>query len=176
MLDKVEKIREKTGVSYEDAKAALEAANGDVLDALVLLENQGKIRKPEQQYYSTGEKKAASEELKEAVKAYEEDKSGSFTNTSKRFFSWCKKWLNKGLENFFVVNRNGEELISIPVLALILLFIIGFWLMVFLLIGGLFLGCRYAFRGNITKKVDINAACDKAAEAAEAVKHEFSKK
>ena len=176
MLDKVEKLREKTGVSYEDAKAALEATGGDVLDALVLLENQGKLKKPEQQYYSTGEKKEASEELKEAVKAYEEDNSGSFKNTSKRFFAWCKQWLNKGMENFFVVNRNGEELISIPVLALIILFIIAFWIMLIVLIGGLFLGCKYAFRGNITKKVDINAACDKAAETAETIKNEFSKK
>lgn len=176
MLDKVEKIREKTGVSYEDAKAALEAANGDVLDALVWLENEGKIKKPEQQFYSTGEKKEASEELKEAVKAYEEDKSGTFSGTSKRFFAWCKKWLNKSMENYFVVTRGDAELINVPVLALIILLVVAFWFMVILLIAGLFFGCRYSFRGNITKKVDINGACDKAAEAAEAVKNEFSKK
>lgn len=176
MLDKVEKIREKTGVSYEDAKAALEAANGDVLDALVLLENQGKIEKPDVQVYSTGEKKDGSEELHEAVKAYEEDKSGSFRNTSKRFFAWCKKWVNKGMENYFVVNRNGEEMISLPVLALVILLVIAFWVIITLLIVGLFFGCKYSFRGDITKKVDINSACDKAAEAAEAVKNEFTKK
>ena len=33
-LEKVEKIREKTGVSYEEAKNALEACEYDVLDAL----------------------------------------------------------------------------------------------------------------------------------------------
>lgn len=43
-LEKVEKIREKTGVTYEEAKAALDAAGGDVLDALVYLESQGKIK------------------------------------------------------------------------------------------------------------------------------------
>ena len=31
-LEKVEKLREKTGVSYEEAKEALEANNYDVLD------------------------------------------------------------------------------------------------------------------------------------------------
>ena len=36
-LEKVEKIREKTGVTYEEANAALDAAGGDVLDALVYL-------------------------------------------------------------------------------------------------------------------------------------------
>ena len=176
MLDKVEKIREKTGVSYEDAKAALEAANGDVLDALVWLENEGKLKKPEQQFYSTGEKKEASEELKEAVKAYEEDKSGTFSNMMKRFWNWCRKWLVKSRENFFVVTRGDTELINVPVLVLLILLLIGFWVTVVLLIAGLFFGCRYSFRGDITKKVDINGACDKAAEAAEAVKNEFSKK
>ena len=34
-LEKVEKLREKTGVSYEEAKAALEATNYDVLDAII---------------------------------------------------------------------------------------------------------------------------------------------
>ena len=46
-LERVEKIREKTGVTYEEAKEALEAAGGDVLDAIVYLENQGKIKRPE---------------------------------------------------------------------------------------------------------------------------------
>lgn len=53
LLEKVEKIREKTGVSYEDAKKALEEAGGDILDAIVLLENQGKIKGPARQTYST---------------------------------------------------------------------------------------------------------------------------
>ena len=53
LLEKVEKIREKTGVSYEEAKAALEACGEDVLDALVYLENQGKIKKPDVSVYTT---------------------------------------------------------------------------------------------------------------------------
>ena len=34
-LEKVEKLREKTGVSYEEVKEALEANNYDVLDAII---------------------------------------------------------------------------------------------------------------------------------------------
>ena len=52
LLEKVEKIREKTGVSYEEAKAALEACGEDVLDALVYQENQGKIKKPDVSVYT----------------------------------------------------------------------------------------------------------------------------
>ena len=45
-LEKVEKLREKTGVSYEDAKNALEACGYDLLDAIVYLEKLGKVKAP----------------------------------------------------------------------------------------------------------------------------------
>ena len=39
-FEKVEKLREKTGVSYEDAKKALEEHDWDMLEAIVALENE----------------------------------------------------------------------------------------------------------------------------------------
>ena len=47
-LEKVERLREKANVSYEEARAALEASNDDLLDAMVLLERQGKVKTPQQ--------------------------------------------------------------------------------------------------------------------------------
>lgn len=41
-LEKVDLIRERTGVSYTTAKEALEACNGDVVEALVFIENNSK--------------------------------------------------------------------------------------------------------------------------------------
>lgn len=41
-LEQVEKVRSCTGATYEEAKAALEATGGNVLDAVILLEKQGK--------------------------------------------------------------------------------------------------------------------------------------
>ena len=38
LLEKVELVREKCGVSYEEARVALEAHDGDVLDAIVAIE------------------------------------------------------------------------------------------------------------------------------------------
>ena len=52
-FEKVEKLREKTGVSYEDAKKALEEHDWDMLEAIVALENEGKIKKPEVSTYTT---------------------------------------------------------------------------------------------------------------------------
>lgn len=41
--EQIERLRDHAGVSYEDAQAALEASGGDQLDALVWLEQAGKI-------------------------------------------------------------------------------------------------------------------------------------
>ena len=43
LFEKVEKIRNTANVSYEEAKEALEAANGDLLDAMIYLEKNGKV-------------------------------------------------------------------------------------------------------------------------------------
>ena len=42
---KVEQLVNKTGCSYEDAKAALEGCGWDMLDAVISLEREGKIKK-----------------------------------------------------------------------------------------------------------------------------------
>jgi DNA-binding transcriptional MerR regulator len=46
-LEKIDIIRSRTGVSYQKAKEALEHSNGDVVDALIYLENQEKTWKEE---------------------------------------------------------------------------------------------------------------------------------
>lgn len=43
-LEKVDIIRDRTGVSYKEAKEALEAANGSVVDALINIEADGEKR------------------------------------------------------------------------------------------------------------------------------------
>ena len=175
ILEKVEKIREKTGVSYEEAKNALEASGGDILDAIVLLENQGKISKPEVQVYTTG-RQDSSEEFKEAAEECKKNSEKKHNSVIKSFFAWCSKMIKKGCENFFIISKDGEHMGTIPVLALVLLLICAFWVVVPLLIVGLFFGFRYSFKGEITKAVDVNTACEKAAEACESVKNEFAKK
>ncbi len=40
-LEKVDIIRDRTNVTYKEAKEALEAANGDVVDALINIEETG---------------------------------------------------------------------------------------------------------------------------------------
>ena len=52
-MQMVEKLREYADVTYEEAKAALDEANGDLLEAVIILERQGKTKQPEQSTYTT---------------------------------------------------------------------------------------------------------------------------
>ena len=52
-FEKIEKLRARANVTYEEAKAALAEANGDLLDAMIVLEKEGRVAKPEQQVHST---------------------------------------------------------------------------------------------------------------------------
>jgi hypothetical protein len=43
-LEQIETLRERANVSYEEAKAALETCNGDIVEALIYLERQNKVK------------------------------------------------------------------------------------------------------------------------------------
>ena len=68
----VELLRQKANVSYEEAKAALEAANWDLLDAIVLLEREGKVPENDARFSTKAEEKAAEEGKKK------KDRDGAF--------------------------------------------------------------------------------------------------
>lgn len=172
-LEKAEKIIEKTGVCYEDAKAALDACGEDILDAIVMLENQGKVKGPARQSYTTGAEHTG-EEFQQAARAYDDTKDEKLGSILIRFMKWCSSIVKKGCENYFIVRKHGEEIINAPVIVLVLLLFFAFWAIVPILIAGLFFGFRYSFSGKITEAVDLNKACDKASAAAEAVKREFT--
>ena len=46
-FEQVQKLREYANISYEEAKKALEEANGDMLEAVINLEYQNSIKPPE---------------------------------------------------------------------------------------------------------------------------------
>ena len=49
--------------------------------------------------------------------------------------------------NQFEVWRNGERMTALPVLILILLVLVAYWISLPLLVVGLFFGCKYRFSG-----------------------------
>ena len=164
-FEMVEKLRAKANVSYEEAKAALEKSDWDMLDALVLLENEGKVKDaPEAKEYTTQEKKEYSWNTGNGeVKV-------TFSSALSKLWDWIKKLFQKGNANQFVITRKNEELIAMPITVLALL-LICFWpFSLIILFVGLFLGARYSFRGpDINNNVNafMNKAQDKAASAVE---------
>ena len=156
-LEKVEKIREKTGVSYEDAKSALEACNYDLLDAIVYLEKLGKIKAPEVGTYTTTPQET-SNELAQAQAAYEQScKKKTFGERMDEFFAWVGDIIKKGCEKNFIIERKGERFMRMPIII------------------GLFCDCRYHFEGDAKAVQDINNACDKASDACAGVKEDIKK-
>ncbi len=172
-LEKVEKIREKTGVSYDDARSALEACEYDVLDAIVYLEKLGKINGTKTASYSTNSEIASSDEFAKAQQTYNEDcQKKTFGQAVDKFFSWCGKIIKKSVETKFIVLHHNEQAAEIPVLALVLLMVIAFWVTIPLLIIGLFFDFKYHFRGVGKVTIDLNDMCDKAADACGSIKND----
>ena len=174
-LEQVEKLRERANVSFEEAKAALEASNDDLLDAMIFLEKQGKIREPQGGgYYSNGAGAPDNGGTEFAGgKTYNGD---SFGDMLKRFGRFCVKIINKGNNNFLDVKRNGELLFSCPITLLVLLFICFFWVITPLVIIGMFCGYRYSIRGAELGKEAVNKAIDDAYDVIDDLKKNINEK
>ena len=170
-LEKVELIREKTGVSYDDAKVALEASNDDVLDAIIWLERLGKATAQTASYTTTStEPGPVSPEMVQAQTAYQQSsKKSKVGDYFSKILDEVKRLLKKSVDTTFVAEHNGERVIALPILIVILgIFLWGATL--WLLIIGLFFGLRYHIEGVSRMTVDINQMMDKAGEVAESIK------
>lgn len=174
-LEQVERLREKAAVSFEDAKAALDACNDDLLEAIIWLERQGKIKPPASGgYYSSKNAGGSEKENAHEENARRERQGESFSDMMKRFGGFCARLVNKGNTNYFEVKKGGKLIISVPVTVLVLSLIFAFWVVLPLLVLGLFLGCRYHFRGEDLGRDSVNRVMDTASDTAENIKRSFS--
>ena len=97
-LEQVDKVKERTGVSYAEAKSALELTNGDVLDAIILLEEKAK------ENYESG------------IGA-EKSTGGTCNNTEtiSELKAWLKDLINKGNISRIKVSKDGDTIVDVPV-------------------------------------------------------------
>ncbi|GAA0747291.1 DUF4342 domain-containing protein [Clostridium oceanicum] len=84
-LEKIDIIRERSGVTYTKAKEALEACDGNVVDALVYIENEEEC-----------------------------DESSNYT-TKEEFVDWIKSLVSKGNVNRIKVRKGEKVIVDIPV-------------------------------------------------------------
>ena len=172
-IERVEKLVERADVSYETAKEALEAADGNMLDAVIALEQAGKLGANagggRSSSYTTGTSytpggSAIGETYgagstpqvqiepnftmgKEQNTRYQ-DETTAFEDNAVRFFKWLGRVFRAGVINYFEVWRKGERIIAFPVILFLLCFIPWvFWVVLVLIIIGLCCGSRYSFSG-----------------------------
>lgn len=173
-LEQVEKLREKANVSFEEAKAALEACDNDILEALIHLEQQGRVKEPTGggSYSNKGAADIAEAEIVRSKSAHD-DGGETFGNMMRRLGRFLVKLIRIGNSNYLDVYRKGELFISCPVTLLVVLMIFGFWAVIPLLIVGLFFGFKYSFTGAQLGRESVNKAMDTAASTVADVVSEF---
>lgn len=173
-LEQVDKLREKADISYDEAKAALEASGGDILEALIDLEKQGKVPFPEGGgFYSSAKENPKQKEGNKSTKENYQEKGESIKDLAQKFVKFCGKIIHKGNINSFEVLKEGNVKTSFSITLLALLIISFFWITIPLIVVGLFFGYRYRFAGPDLGKERVNNAMDSAANAAEVFKKTF---
>ena len=98
-LEDVDKVIERTGVSYKEAKEALEMSDGDIVDAIIYAE----------------------ENLKNNNKLEQEEKG----QTIEEFKLWLKELINKGNVARIKIKKDEQVLVDVPVNAGIAATVIG---------------------------------------------------
>lgn len=190
-MEQVEKLREYANVSYKEAREALEASGGDILQAVIELEKQGKTAAPAGGSYSTrdgaGQADAGQNGGNAAggncnkggsgwqggvyvVDVDSKAEGSSFGDLMRKLWAGFCRLLHKGNTNRFEVSRREEVMLSVPVTILVVALLFFFWITLPLLVVGLFFSCKYRFRGPDLEKEVINKAMDSAAETAESIK------
>ena len=111
-LEIIEMIRERAHVTYEEARAALEQCNDDVVEALIYLEKQGKTNA------SAGDKMNG-------------------------FFAKAKKLIKASFQTKFIISKNQETLLNLPVAIVIIVTLLVPPLVILGLLIALFTGCRF---------------------------------
>ena len=159
-MEMVEHLKEKANVSYKQAKQALEYSGGNLLDALIYLEEKGEIPRSESTYFSTkGETPPPPPsssplpvqlpEKDKPPKTFRKKKRGSF----QQFLSTLRRWL---VDNELEIWRKDQPITALPVLILVLLLCCAPWITIPVLLGCLFLGFRYRFSGPDLDRESIN--------------------
>jgi len=164
-IEMVEKLREKTGISAEEAWTALEQNNWVLVDAMLWLEQEKKIPSQTATASSAGEQYLP-------VKPTVGDKKNDDSFGTKLW-----KLLEESLNHFLVLRREGKVLLRLPVLILIVLLCAAFYVVVIGLLVGLFCGCQFALEGPKVKADDaLNKAMKAAEEAAKKMREEEEEK
>lgn len=127
-LEKIELVKDRTGVSYKEAKEALEKTDGNVVDAIILIEdaidNAGDANEPE--------KEAILQKLKEIIK--------------------------KGNVTKIVFKKDNQVILNIPVTVGILGGVVFPWAILTGSVAALLVKCNIEIQKDNGEVIDLNEA------------------
>lgn len=154
-LKLVDKLKNKANISYEEAKDALEKSNWDMLEAMLYLEAHGKVKKPSISIFYTNESKESYNENGEEVNLKKDTNENNFKN--KNSFEGVFEAICKAIDtcnNIFIeIIRNSRVILKIPFTVLIVLLFFAFWIVIPLMIIGLFFNMEFLVS---SKKIDVD--------------------
>ena len=166
-LEKVERLRQNANVTYEEALAALNESNEDLLDAMVLLEKQGKVKKPSQSVYSTSYQEQM-QYIDVPDKVAQQKKSAP--NLGRSLAHLFRGIIGFVRSTSFRVTRGDTELFRLPSWLMVLIVLIFWKIALPAAIIALIFGFRYSFEG--TENTDAaNNVLTRAGEVAEDLKN-----
>ena len=189
---KVEQLVNKAGCTYEDAKAALEECGWDMLDAVISLEREGKVKKAtvEHTAQNAGEaieivtevatEQTSDDNSQQIIYSYDDSAAGnqgSADDAPKRKLSlWAriKRILTKN--RMVVFRSNGQQILDLPIWIPVIALIAFFWATLTIAVIAMVFGCRFHFEGEDLGKININSTMDKATDYAEKVKNDIAGK
>ena len=166
-LEMAERLKEKANVTHAQAKEALEYSGGNLLDALIYLEEKGTIPRDEGAYYSTKSETLPppAEPLPAPlpVRDKKEKKTSRPKRGGRRFFTALRRWL---IDNELEIWRHNQPVTALPVLILLLLLGCAPWVTIPVLLLGLFAGFRYRFSGPDLENDSLNGVISSVADTA----------
>ncbi|MGE5422994.1 MAG: DUF4342 domain-containing protein [Ignavibacteriales bacterium] len=130
-LELIEMIRERAHVTYEEAREALESCNDDIIETLVYLEKQGKIKSPPKE-----------------------------TETKSGFFATLKRLIKASFETKFVISKKNDIVVNLPVAIVLIAAILVPPLAILGLLLALFTGCKIRFEKPGCSDMKINKTFD----------------
>lgn len=163
-LEMVEQIREKTNVTYDEAREALEKNNWDMLDAIVGIERMKQPISGSANEQSNANEATDVPAKKRVVRHYN---SGEAADKIASVVKWLGTWIQKGERLRVEILHKDEVLFSLSITTIAILFLLKWWLMTILVIAGLFTGYRFRFSGSTLLSKAANAAASKVESKAE---------
>lgn len=176
-LKLVDKLRAKTNISYEDAKSALENNNWDILDAIIYLEDSGRIKKPHVSTFYTNEYKENYETQGEVVNISENKNSNNSKskNDFEGVFEAICKVIDTGNNIFIEIRRKNRMFLKIPLTVLIVLLFFSFGIIIPLIVVGLFFDIEFSVSAKKVNTDKVNKVFSEISKDARKIKEKFKK-